>query len=271
MYNMDNLPSKGGYYTALTNCAWFASELFNRITKSVGAIYKQPYDMGPLADAISMPALRDIKEFPTPGMLSESNAKLVKGSISVGPDHYILRADNKLIKINDNGSIVDASGHLINPQVKPYLTQLTAAVRVNRDEFYFLYDGHVIIRDANGTVSKPQPIADVFIGIDDKEKRVTAAFEWKDGFTYLIMSNGSYFRYSSADKSLDVGPVYINNSDWHGLEKYAARITSATNFKNSQLFLTLDNNTVLRYDFDNKSIISQPIKLSDYSDLFKTN
>ncbi len=70
-FNMKPGAGQQGVYTPLTNCTWFAGNVWNR-TMNQDVIFNQPFDGDLHADAWGIPAIQDVKEVADPGMLSES-------------------------------------------------------------------------------------------------------------------------------------------------------------------------------------------------------
>lgn len=66
-------PGEGqeGVYTPLTNCTWFAGNVWNR-TMNQSVIFNQPFDGRAHASAWGIDAILEVKEVADPGMLSES-------------------------------------------------------------------------------------------------------------------------------------------------------------------------------------------------------
>ncbi|PHM70590.1 hypothetical protein [Xenorhabdus sp. KJ12.1] len=64
---------KNGVYTPITNCSWFAGNLWNQITRLT---FEQSIEDGinidELADKLDLPFIKNIRSIGDPGMLSES-------------------------------------------------------------------------------------------------------------------------------------------------------------------------------------------------------
>ncbi|MEB7889797.1 hypothetical protein NGK36_10875 [Hafnia alvei] len=66
-------PGKGqqGVYTPLTNCTWFAGNVWNR-TMNQDVVFNQPFDGSAHAEDWGIDAIENVTEVADPGMLSES-------------------------------------------------------------------------------------------------------------------------------------------------------------------------------------------------------
>lgn len=75
-------PGKGqqGVYTPLTNCTWFAGNVWNR-TMNQHVVFNQPFDGSAHFEEWAIPAIQDVKEVADPGMLSESMDKIIASKV----------------------------------------------------------------------------------------------------------------------------------------------------------------------------------------------
>ncbi|PCK31376.1 alkaline phosphatase family protein [Pseudoalteromonas piscicida] len=89
----------------------------------------------------------------------------------------------------------------------------------------------------------------VYVGYRVTELNLTAAHQWHNSKSYFFSEDARYWRYDTVlDKTDDGYPLSVNNSNWPGLEQYAAQIQASFYKDSDTVYYFLSTGQYLSYD-----------------------
>ena len=139
------------------------------------------------------------------------------------------------------------------PGLSRYRMDITAAMRVDDDAYFFLSDGRYIKYDLKGLSvhnGYPRIVSnDNWSGLATYAKDISAAIRYNDTYAYFFLSDGRYLLYNLQKQQMSSdSPQSFDGSEWRGIELGNAHIQSMFSWNNGKIYCFLSNQSYLRFD-----------------------
>jgi hypothetical protein len=130
---------------------------------------------------------------------------------------------------------------------------ITAAMNVDDDAYFFLSDGRYIkydLKDFFMEKGYPRTVSnDNWSGLASHAKDISAVLRYNETYAYFFLSDGRYLLYNLQKQQMSSdSPQSFDGSEWRGIELGNAHIQSIFSWNNGKIYCFLSNQNYLRFD-----------------------
>ncbi len=272
-------PEGYGVYTALTPCVWFATNLFNRVTKQT-IPYEQPFDWLKVATLLNEPGYSGFNSVVDAGVLAEALSRKIKYGFNYSEGtNFLYTHDSRYVTFNDDSSSLSniASNMFVGAELAPYYNLVRSMMFDGGAAYLFGYNG--LISKFNITTRKfdfeNKSMADIFSISTVKDLNlkdivsvipvynVMPTFDPKRNRYLLITEAGRTFLAIPSINFL-VADDYFGNNGGIDLKKYLGMTLGTSLGKNGTITFYLNNGKYIEVDPNTFAITKGQTKMEEH-------